>query len=86
MIVLKDTGHIVSLEGPEEFVRILVEPQSTVRSPLEVTTYDRSAYKRRWSIQGVLAKLDVFHVPTGLDRANAIKIGIFWESCLCVAR
>ncbi len=33
MIVLKDTGHIVSLEGPEEFVRILIETQSTVRSP-----------------------------------------------------
>jgi pimeloyl-ACP methyl ester carboxylesterase len=29
MIVLKDTGHIVSLERPEEFARILIEAQST---------------------------------------------------------
>jgi len=28
MIVLKDTGHIVSLERPEEFARILIEAQS----------------------------------------------------------
>ena len=32
MIVLKDTGHIVSLERPEEFARILIEAQSTTRS------------------------------------------------------
>ena len=28
MIVLKDTGHIASLERPEEFVRILMDTQS----------------------------------------------------------
>jgi pimeloyl-ACP methyl ester carboxylesterase len=32
MIVLKDTGHIASLERPEEFVRILIETPSTARS------------------------------------------------------
>lgn len=32
MVVLRDTGHISSLESPEEFVRILVETQSTDRS------------------------------------------------------
>ncbi len=32
MIVLKDTGHIASLESPEEFARILIETLSTVRS------------------------------------------------------
>ena len=32
MIVLKDTRHIVSLERPEEFARILIETQSTARS------------------------------------------------------
>ncbi|HVJ51552.1 MAG TPA: alpha/beta fold hydrolase [Aliidongia sp.] len=32
MIVLKDAGHIVSLERPEEFARILIETQSTDRS------------------------------------------------------
>ncbi|UFX47570.1 alpha/beta hydrolase [Bradyrhizobium sp. 41S5] len=32
MIVLKDTGHIVSLESPEEFSRILIETLSTARS------------------------------------------------------
>ncbi len=32
MIVLKDTGHIASLECPEEFVRILIETLSTTRS------------------------------------------------------
>ncbi len=32
MIVLKDAGHIASLERPEEFARILIETQSTSRS------------------------------------------------------
>jgi pimeloyl-ACP methyl ester carboxylesterase len=32
MIVLKDTGHIASLERPEEFARILIETLSTTRS------------------------------------------------------
>jgi len=32
MIVLKDTGHIASLERPEEFARSLVETLSTARS------------------------------------------------------
>jgi pimeloyl-ACP methyl ester carboxylesterase len=32
MIVLKDTGHIASLESPEEFARILIETLSTARS------------------------------------------------------
>lgn len=31
MIVLNDTGHISSLESPEEFARILTETQSTAR-------------------------------------------------------
>jgi pimeloyl-ACP methyl ester carboxylesterase len=33
MIILKDTGHIASLERPEEFARILIETLSTARSP-----------------------------------------------------
>jgi len=32
MIVLKDTGHIASLESPEEFARILIETLSAARS------------------------------------------------------
>jgi len=32
MIVLRDTGHIASLESPEEFARILIETLSTARS------------------------------------------------------
>jgi pimeloyl-ACP methyl ester carboxylesterase len=32
MIVLKDAGHISSLEKPEEFARILIETQSTLRN------------------------------------------------------
>ncbi|MEJ1963594.1 MAG: alpha/beta hydrolase [Gammaproteobacteria bacterium] len=31
-VVLKDTGHLSSLESPEEFARILIETQSTARS------------------------------------------------------